>query len=630
MNKRTSRFFAGHPVVFPVASGLILLFVLLGALAPAATGDVFNTLQAWITTHFGWFYVLSMTLFLAFALMLAIGPYGRIRLGPNSEKPEFHMLTWLAMLFSAGMGIGLLFWSVAEPIYHFNHPPFPTANGFDAARQSMAITIFHWGLHPWGLYAMVGLALAYFGFRRGLPLSFRSVFFPLLGERIHGRLGDLVDILAVVATLFGVATSLGLGAMQVNAGLNHLFGLQMNTTMQVVIILAITLIATGSVMTGLHLGIRRLSEANMLLALGLMIFVFLLGPTVFFLNAIVENLGSYLQRLPTHAFWTGTFEDDEATRGWLGGWTVFYWGWWIAWSPFVGMFIARISRGRTIRQFITGVLIVPTAISIIWLTIFGSGALHQELYPDSPLYEGRLGVYPVKQTRTIDGVTFSVAEQGGLVGPAGGHLQRTDNGFESIAGRAVSIDSDEQLIVTGVVDERTQAPLGFMPTAQELYSGPFAVEKMELSVAGYLSEPVVTADHLQDADAVATALFVMLEAFPLIWLTALVATLCIVLFFVTSSDSASLVIDIIASGGREDPPVFTRVFWALLEGLVAAILLIAGGLAALQTASITAALPFTVVIVLMCFSLLRGLSREMAGTIPLTHKQHIAGEKIDG
>lgn len=463
-------------------------------------GGFFSALQKIIVEQFGWFYILSMTGFVVFALWLAQSRYGSIRLGPDDSLPEFSRPTWFAMLFSAGMGIGLLFFSVAEPIMHYGSPPTGAGQSAEAAKQAMGITFFHWGLHPWAVYCLVGLCLAYFSFRRGLPLSIRSAFHPLLGERIHGPLGDIIDTLAVVSTLFGVATSLGLGAMQVNAGLNHVFGLSESTTIQVILILLITLMATVSVVSGLEMGIRRLSELNMGLAGLLLLFLVVVGPTAFLVSSFVENLGAYITLLPSASFGTGAYASPEV-RQWLSSWTVFYWAWWIAWAPFVGMFIARISKGRTIREFVGGVLFGPTLAGFVWLTVFGDTALYQELHG-------------------AGGISAAVAE------------------------------------------------------------------------------------------SLPTAVFVLLEGYPLASITAFACTLCVVLFFVTSSDSASLVVDTIASGGVENPPVAQRVYWAVLEGVVAAVLLLAGGLQALQTAAITTALPFCVIIIFMCVALVVGLRAE--------------------
>jgi choline/glycine/proline betaine transport protein len=494
--------FQSQPFVFWTSAGIILASLVISVIATESVGGFFESLQRSIVDTFGWFYVVSMTGFLIFVIYLMQSRFSNIRLGPDDSKPEFSTPTWFAMLFSAGMGIGLLFFSVAEPIMHYGAPPNGKGQTLEAARQAMGLTFFHWGLHPWAVYSVVGLSLAYFGYRKKLPLSIRSSFYPLLGERIYGPIGHAIDILAIVSTLFGVATSLGLGAMQVNAGLNHVFGLPQSTTVQVIIIALITAAATASVVSGLNAGVRRLSELNMGLAAFLLAFVFIAGPTFFLLGAFVENIGTYLRYLPINSFWTGVF-DEPGAKKWLGSWTIFYWAWWIAWAPFVGMFIARISKGRTIREFLLGVLLGPSLAGFVWLTVFGNTALYQEVYG-----------------------------------------------------------------------------------------------------AGGIAEVV--------ANNLPTAVFVVLERYPLGSLTGLVGTLCVVLFFVTSFASASLVVDTIASGGIEDPPVGQRVFWAVLEGLVAAVLLLSGGLAALQTAAITTALPFCVVIIFMCVALVRGLKSDLA------------------
>ena len=369
-----------HPVVFPAAAILIVAFVVASAWMPGRALIWFGWLQDEIASRFAWLYIIAMTGFLIFAIFLCLSRYGKIRLGPDDVAPEFSTLTWFSMLFSAGMGIGMLFFGVAEPMGHYLAPPVGEGQTLEAARQAMGITLFHWCLHPWSLYALVALALAYFGFRRDLPLSFRSVFYPLIGERIHGPIGNVIDVMAVLATLFGLATSLGLGAMQVNAGLNYVFGLPQGIGIQVIIIACITALAVASLVSGLHVGIRRLSEANMCLAGALLLFLFVAGPTGYLLETLVENVGAYIERLPHNSFRTGVY-DGHASAGWLNSWTVFYWGWWIAWSPFVGMFIARVSKGRTIREFIIGVLLVPSAVATLWMTGFGNTALHQEIYP---------------------------------------------------------------------------------------------------------------------------------------------------------------------------------------------------------------------------------------------------------
>ncbi|PGH58535.1 beta-aspartyl-peptidase [Azospirillum palustre] len=479
------------------AGGLILFFVAVASLFTESFGARVSAVQAAIVGNFGWFYVLSVAGFLLFTLWLFLSPYSAIKLGKDDDEPEFSYPTWFAMLFSAGMGIGLLFYGVAEPMLHFANPRIGEGGTPDAAREAMNLAFLHWGLHAWGIYIVVGLALGYFAYRHDLPLTIRSALYPLLGDRIRGWPGHIVDITAIVGTLFGIATSLGLGVTQINAGFAYLGLLGVGTTQQMVLLVVITAIATVSAVSGVGKGIRRLSELNMLGGLLLLAFVFLLGPTVFLLSTLVENIGRYLWTLPYTSFRTLPYSGAE----WQASWTMFYWGWWISWAPFVGMFIARVSRGRTIREFIGGVLFAPVALTFVWFTVFGETAIHMEMF---------------------DG--------GGMA-------------------KAV-------------------------------------------------------------ADSVPTALFVMLDRLPLSTITSALGTLMVVCFFVTSADSGALVIDIIGSGGNQDPPIATRIFWAVLSGAVAAVLLLVGGLQALQTAAVTTALPFTIVMVLMCVSLVISLREE--------------------
>ncbi len=334
-----------NPPVFFVSAGLILAFALFGALAPETANRVFTTVQALIVADFGWFYIAAVAGFLIFAIFLMFSRYGDVKLGPDDSEPDYSYLSWFAMLFSAGMGIGLIFFGVAEPIQHYASPPVGEGKTIAAAREAMVLTFFHWGLHAWAIYIVVGLALAYFAFRRGLPLTIRSALYPLIGKRIYGPIGHAVDIFAVLGTMFGVATSLGLGVLQVNAGFNYLFGLPTSIPVQLVLIAAITGMATLSVVAGLDKGVKRLSELNIILAGLLLAFVLVTGSTVFLLQAFVQNIGTYLGEVVPRTFRLYAYEPNP----WLGNWTLFYWGWWIAWSPFVGMFIARISRGRTIR-----------------------------------------------------------------------------------------------------------------------------------------------------------------------------------------------------------------------------------------------------------------------------------------
>lgn len=494
-----------HPWVAPISAAAIVLFVGLTIRYRESAEAFFTQVQNSVASSSGWFLILSANVFLGVVIFFAFSKFGDIRLGGPDAEPEFSTFAWFAMLMSAGMGIGLMYWSVAEPVYHFESPPglfqATAASTPAAAREAMGITFFHWGLHPWGIYALVGLALAFFAFNRGLPLTMRSVFFPILGERIYGWPGNVIDILSVLATLFGLATSLGFGAGQINSGLSFLLGIPESPIIQIVLIAIITSFATLSVVSGLDAGVRRLSELNLYIAGIFMAFVLLVGPTTFVLSSFVENLGYYLTVLPGLSFWTESFRGLVEANKWQNDWTIFYWGWWISWSPFVGTFIARVSRGRKVREFVVGVLLVPTLLSFLWMSVFGGSAL-------------------------------SLALEG----------------------------------------------MGNLPAAVN--------------------------------ENVATALFVMLESFPLTQLSSLVGVLLVVTFFVTSSDSGSLVVDNLTSGGKLDSPVPQRVFWAVAEGVVAAVLLLGGGLQALQTAAIATGLPFAMVLLVMCFSLRQGLARD--------------------
>ncbi|MGB3766655.1 MAG: BCCT family transporter [Phormidesmis sp.] len=492
-----------HPQVFFVSTGLILLFIGVTLIFREPAEAAFGAIQTSIANVMGWFLILSVSIYLGVAVILAFSKFGNIRLGGKDAKPEFPTFAWVAMLMSAGMGIGLMFWSVAEPIYHFQDPPSLVGtiepSTAAAAQQALGITFFHWGLHAWGIYAVVGLSLCFFAYNWGLPLTIRSVFYPILGDRIYGWAGNCVDILAVAATLFGLATSLGFGVQQVNAGLNFLFNLPISVPVQVGLMAIITGFATASVVSGLDAGVRRLSELNMILAAIFMTFVIIVGPTLFILGSFVETLGYYAASLPALSFWTETFEATD----WQNSWTVFYWGWWISWSPFVGIFIARVSKGRTIREFVLGVLLLPSMLTFLWMSVFGGTAMSMEL------------------------------------------------GGSNIIADAVG-------------------------------------------------------------ENVATALFVMLQQLPLTGITSFVGIILVVVFFVTSSDSGSLVVDSLISGGKLESPVPQRVFWAVTEGVIAAVLLLGGGLQALQTASIATGLPFAVVLLVMCYSLYKGLNQELA------------------
>jgi choline/carnitine/betaine transport len=505
-----------HPVVFPVALGVIALFIAVTIILGQDAADAYTWLFNFIGDNFGWFYLLAVNFFIVVLLFFALSKYGNIKIGGVEADKEFSDFSWMAMLFSAGMGIGLMFFSVLEPVFYFSSVPGfwgAEAGTGAAASAAMAQTFFHWGFHPWAIYGLVGLGLAFFSFNRGLPLTFRSIFWPLLGERIYGWPGHIIDLVTVFATLFGLATSLGLGVAQVNRGIQYVsvdilgvLGSVPNTTMsQILLIALITGIATMSVAAGLEGGVKRLSTLNLYLMFALLGFLLIVGPTIFIFGAWVEGLGAYFGNVIELGFFRGAM---GAGGGTVTAWTVFYWGWWIAWSPFVGMFIARISKGRTIREFVLGVLFLPALFSTIWLATFGGSAL------------------------------------------------------------APSVTGEGTGAVVGAYNE-----LGYA-----------AFETL--------------------------GMFVTLEQYPLGAITASLATLLVITFFVTSSDSGSLVIDHLTSGGKHDVPKTQRIFWAVTEGAVAALLLYGGGLDALQTAAITTGLPFAFILVLMSYTVYLGLSNE--------------------
>ena len=467
---------------------IILALVIYSVAFQEHAQALFGDAQAWIIANVSWLYILAVALILLMVVLLAFSRYGDIKLGPDHSEPDYSALTWFAMLFSAGMGIGLMFFGVAEPVMHFLSPPVGEGGTTLAAREAMKITFFHWGLHAWSIYAIVAMILAYFAYRHGLPLTLRSALYPLIGERIYGPIGHAVDIFAIIGTVLGVATSLGLGVTQINTGLNHLYGLPVTIPVQIGLIVATTLLATISVVTGLDKGVRRLSELNLSLAGLLMLMVLIAGPTVFILQTFVQNIGSYLSDIVNKTFNLYAYRPND----WIGGWTLFYWGWWLAWSPFVGLFIARISRGRTIREFVAGVLLVPTAFTLLWMTVFGDTAIHMILW-------------------------------------------------EHVSSLGDAIEQDSSL-----------------------------------------------------------ALFAFFEHFPFSALISLVAIIMVVVFFVTSADSGALVVDMLASGGKQGTPIWQRIFWAVSMGGVAIALLLADGLTALQTATIASALPFTIALLCPC------------------------------
>ncbi|NAW68022.1 BCCT family transporter [Vibrio sp. V27_P1S3P104] len=500
-----------HNRVFAVSGLAIVIFVFATLIFREQVEPLFVHMRGWLTSHLDWFFLLSGNIFVLICLGLVVSPLGRVRIGGTDAVPDYSYVGWLAMLFAAGMGIGLVFFGVSEPMSHFSSalsgPVFENGVRTDwaplggavgdseaARRLGMAATIYHWALHPWAIYALLALGLAIFSFNKGLPLTMRSVFYPLFGERVWGWTGHIIDILAVVATVFGLATSLGYGASQAATGLNFLFGVPLTDTTQVVLIVVITGFALISVVAGLDSGVKRLSEINMGLAALLLLFIVIAGPTLAILTGFFDNIFAYITTLPELSM---PFAREDVNYS--QGWTAFYWAWWISWSPFVGMFIARVSRGRTVREFIVCVLLIPSTVCVFWMTAFGGTAISQYV----------------------------------------------NDGYQAVIGADLPVK-----------------------------------------------------------------LFAMLDAMPLASITSVVGIILVVVFFVTSSDSGSLVIDTIAAGGKVDAPTPQRIFWCTFEGLVAISLMLGGGLAAAQAMAVTTGLPFTIVLLVAAVSLIKGLMSE--------------------
>ena len=495
-----------NPPVFYSATTVLLLMVAYAVLAPDHATTTFKALQAWVVAHMSWYYVLAVAIILIGTIAIAMSSFGAIKMGPEHAEPDYDFTSWFAMLFSAGMGIGLLFFGVAEPVMHYLEPPVGETGTVVAAREAMVLTFFHWGFHAWAIYAIVALILAYFSYRHKLPLTLRSALYPLIGERIYGPIGHAVDVFAIVGTVCGVATTLGYGVLQINSGLNHLFGLPVGPGVQVVLIIITMILATISVVLGLDAGIKRLSQLNMTLAAILLIMVLLLGSTVYLLQAFVQNFGSYLSEIVSKTFNLFAYKPTD----WLGGWTILYWGWWISWSPFVGLFIARISRGRTIREFVVGAMLVPALVTMLWMTFFGNSAIHMIL--------------------------------------------------------------DEGMTQLGEVVAKDQS----------------------------------------------VALFQFLEQFPFSAVFSFVAVIMVVVFFVTSADSGALVVNMLSSHGRDETPLWQRIFWCVLIGVVAVALLLAGGLGSLQTAVIASALPFSAILLVSMYGLITALRTDTAKRLTQT------------
>ncbi len=506
------------PRVFWPALVVIVAVTLTAIIWPEGSAATFSAIQGWIVADLSWFYMLVVGAFIVFAVVIALSKYGAIKLGRDEDEPEFGLMSWFAMLFSAGMGIGLIFYGVGEPVKFATVDPKPGVDmtGPEGAPMAMAQTFMHWGLHPWAIYAVIGLALAFAIHRRGRPVSIRWALEPLFGDRVKGWVGDVIDVLAIFGTVFGVATSLGLGVQQIATGMQEIGVIDgFDTTFLVVLIVVITFLATLSVVSGVGAGIKWLSNANITLAGLLLVSMLVLGPTLFIFDNLVQSIGVYLVNIMEMTVDVGAYQ-GQAGLDWLSGNTIFYWGWWIAWAPFVGVFIARISRGRTVRQFVAGVLIVPTVVGFIWFGVMGGSGLFRE---------------------------FLDTSVGSLINPDSGEVQPEES------------------------------------------------------------------------------LFLVLGDLPLGGVLSVITIIVIALFFITSSDSGSLVVDMLASGGHPNPPVWSRILWAVLEGALAIALMFAGGLSTLQTGSLITALPFAIVLILMCIATVRALRYE--------HMQRMHNESVE-
>ncbi|PSM51714.1 BCCT (betaine/carnitine/choline) family transporter [Campylobacter blaseri] len=486
-----------NPSVFYPSIVLLFAILAIALIFPKIMLVSLTNIQNYLTETFGWFYVLSVTIIFFSVMFLLFSKYGDIKLGPDHAEAAYSNVSWFAMLFSAGMGIGLMFWGVGEPVMHYLAPPTGDPQTVEAAKQAMTITFFHWGISVWSIYGIVAIILAFFAYRHNLPLTLKSAFYPLVGDKIYGTFGDIIDIFAVIATFFGVTVSLGMGVLQINAGFNHLFEIPMTSSTQIIFIAIITVLVTISATSGLDKGIKLLSNTNMILAVFIILFILLLGNTTGLLNSLVENIGSYMSSFLRDTF--NLYAYEKQNESWIGGWTLLYWTWWLSWAPFVGLFIARISRGRTIKEFVAGVLFVPTGFVFLWMTVFGNSAI-------------------------------------------------------------------------------------------ELINGGYT----ELATA--VNENV------------SLALFVFLEKFPFSFIMSTIATIMIIIFFVTSADSAAMVIDMLCSNGKDDTPKWQKLWWCVLIGVIASVLLYAGGLKALQAMTIIAAFPLTIALGGCIYGLFKALS----------------------
>ena len=484
--------------VFYFSSMLLILLIGVTAIFPESTNSWLSQIQVGLVDHASWLYILTVAAIFLFVIYLGLSRFGDIRLGPDHSQPRFSYVSWFAMLFSAGMGIGIMFFGVAEPVMHYLNPPTGDAQTIESAKEAMSITFFHWGLHAWSVYALVGLILSYFSYRHSLPLTLRSALFPLIGRKIWGPIGHAFDIFAIIGTIFGVAASLGYGVIQISSGLETVFGIENTTTLQLFLIVAVTFIATASAVSGVDKGIKILSEVNLLMAVLLLSLVLFLGPTDHLLKAFLQNTGNYLSSVVHKTF--NLYAYDHSS--WLGGWTLMYWAWWLAWSPFVGMFIAKISYGRTVREFIFCIMLIPSFFNFLWMTVFGNSALD------------------------------------------------------------IIINSGDMSLATAVKND------------------------------------------------VASSLFSFLSHFPFSSVLSVVGIFMVLVFFVTSADSGALVVNLLASGGKDKNPTWQKVYWSFLIGVVAMVVFIAGGLEALQTATILSALPFALILLCAAVGLKKSLELD--------------------
>ena len=497
-SKNTSWYSNVNPNVFLSTVIIIALFLALVVLAPNAFDLLTRQLNQWITDSFSWFYVLSVAIFLILLIYIAFSDMGKIKLGLDHSQPTYSNASWFAMLFTAGMGIGLMFFGVAEPVMHYVSPPVGEAETIPAAQQAMRVTFFHWGFHAWAIYTIVGLALAYFAYRHNLPLKIRSALYPIIGQKIYGPVGDAVDTFATIGTVFGVATTLGFGVTQINSGLNYLFGIEQSSATQIILIIIVSAMASLSVFFGLDKGIKRLSELNLILAVTLLLFVFFASSSIYLLQTTIQNAGQYVSNLFSMTFNLYAYQSN----GWIGGWTIMYWAWWISWSPFVGMFIARVSEGRSIREFIVGVLLIPSGFTLIWMGFMGNAALYSILH-----------------------------------------------------------EANDRLVTAVQTDS-------------------------------------------------SVALFEFLQTLPFSFAMSLLATLLVMLFFVTSADSGALVTDYLTAKSDQSP-TWQRLFWTCLMAVLAIVLLLVGGLSALQSATMMSALPFTLIMLCICWGLMKALKLDV-------------------